>query len=213
MHGRAATELDRFPRLRSAEDAPPRRRAEPLHVGVTPSRKSRMADARPPFPPFTRETAMQKIRAAEDGWNSCNPERVSLAYTAGQPLAEPRPVPDRPGRDRRLPHPQMGQGAGLPADQGAVGLHRRPHRRPLRLRAARRLGPVVALLRQRELALRRKRPDGRAPRQHQRPWPSARMDAPVPLGPLDPAPGAIIRGSARPGALIEPAGRSRVLGG
>jgi uncharacterized protein len=38
-------------------------------------------EQRPPFPPFTRETAVQKIRAAEDGWNSCNPEKVSLAYT------------------------------------------------------------------------------------------------------------------------------------
>jgi nuclear transport factor 2 (NTF2) superfamily protein len=36
---------------------------------------------RPPFPPFTRETAIQKVRAAEDAWNSCDPERVSLAYT------------------------------------------------------------------------------------------------------------------------------------
>jgi nuclear transport factor 2 (NTF2) superfamily protein len=32
-------------------------------------------------PPFTRETAVQKVRAAEDAWNSGNPERVSLAYT------------------------------------------------------------------------------------------------------------------------------------
>jgi uncharacterized protein len=40
-----------------------------------------MTETRPPFPPFTRETATQKIRAAEDAWNSCNPERVSLAYT------------------------------------------------------------------------------------------------------------------------------------
>ena len=32
-------------------------------------------------PPFTRETAIQKIRLAEDGWNSRNPEKVSLAYT------------------------------------------------------------------------------------------------------------------------------------
>ncbi|MBV8246647.1 MAG: nuclear transport factor 2 family protein [Candidatus Eremiobacteraeota bacterium] len=38
-------------------------------------------EERPPLPPFTKETAVQKIRAAEDGWNSCNPERVSLAYT------------------------------------------------------------------------------------------------------------------------------------
>jgi nuclear transport factor 2 (NTF2) superfamily protein len=40
-----------------------------------------MSDARPPFPPFTRETAIQKVRMAEDGWNSRNPERVSLAYS------------------------------------------------------------------------------------------------------------------------------------
>jgi nuclear transport factor 2 (NTF2) superfamily protein len=37
--------------------------------------------ARPPLPPFSAETAMQKVRAAEDGWNSRDPERVSLAYT------------------------------------------------------------------------------------------------------------------------------------
>jgi uncharacterized protein len=36
---------------------------------------------RPPLPPFTRETAIQKVRAAEDSWNSRDPERVSLAYT------------------------------------------------------------------------------------------------------------------------------------
>ncbi|MDB5810729.1 MAG: hypothetical protein JWN94_2851 [Betaproteobacteria bacterium] len=36
---------------------------------------------RPPLPPFTRETAVQKVRMAEDGWNSRDPERVSLAYT------------------------------------------------------------------------------------------------------------------------------------
>ena len=36
---------------------------------------------RPPFPPFTRETAMQKVRMAEDGWNGSNPEKVAMAYT------------------------------------------------------------------------------------------------------------------------------------
>jgi uncharacterized protein len=38
-------------------------------------------ESRPPLPPFTRETALQKIQAAEDAWNSKDPERVSLAYT------------------------------------------------------------------------------------------------------------------------------------
>ena len=37
--------------------------------------------ARPPLPPFTRETALQKVRAAEDGWNSRDPARVALAYS------------------------------------------------------------------------------------------------------------------------------------
>ena len=37
--------------------------------------------SRPPLPPFTRETAVQKVRLAEDGWNTRNPGKVSLAYT------------------------------------------------------------------------------------------------------------------------------------
>lgn len=37
--------------------------------------------SRPPLPPFTRETAAQKARMAEDAWNSRDPVRVSLAYT------------------------------------------------------------------------------------------------------------------------------------
>ena len=36
---------------------------------------------RPPLPPFTRETAMQKVRLAENGWNSRTPEKVALAYS------------------------------------------------------------------------------------------------------------------------------------
>jgi uncharacterized protein len=38
-------------------------------------------NSRPPLPPFTRETAAQKVRMAEDAWNTRDPERVSLAYT------------------------------------------------------------------------------------------------------------------------------------
>ncbi|MEM5472135.1 nuclear transport factor 2 family protein [Hoeflea sp. AS60] len=37
--------------------------------------------SRPPFPPFTEQTAVQKIRAAEDGWNGRDPAKVALAYT------------------------------------------------------------------------------------------------------------------------------------
>lgn len=39
------------------------------------------AEVKPPLPPFTRETAIQKVRMAEDGWNSRDPQRVSLVYT------------------------------------------------------------------------------------------------------------------------------------
>ncbi|MGE9551948.1 DUF1348 family protein [Erwinia amylovora] len=38
-------------------------------------------DRRLPLPPFTRETAIEKVRLAEDGWNSRNPQKVALAYT------------------------------------------------------------------------------------------------------------------------------------
>ena len=38
-------------------------------------------ETRPPLPPFTLETAVQKVRAAEDGWNTRDPKRVATAYT------------------------------------------------------------------------------------------------------------------------------------
>ncbi|WP_067898807.1 nuclear transport factor 2 family protein [Nocardia vaccinii] len=40
-----------------------------------------MSESRPPFPPFTEETARQKVQAAEDAWNTRDPHRVALAYT------------------------------------------------------------------------------------------------------------------------------------
>ena len=36
---------------------------------------------RPPIPPFSRRTALEKVQAAEDAWNSCNPDRVAMAYS------------------------------------------------------------------------------------------------------------------------------------
>jgi hypothetical protein len=41
-----------------------------------------MPESRPPFPPFTAETAAQKVQSAEDAWNTKDPERVAGAYTA-----------------------------------------------------------------------------------------------------------------------------------
>ena len=40
-----------------------------------------MPESRPPFPPFTHESAVQKVRGAEDAWNSCDPQRVALGYS------------------------------------------------------------------------------------------------------------------------------------
>jgi nuclear transport factor 2 (NTF2) superfamily protein len=40
-----------------------------------------MTESRPPLPPFTLETAIQKVRIAEDAWNTRDPQRVALAYT------------------------------------------------------------------------------------------------------------------------------------
>jgi len=43
-----------------------------IEIGVVP---------RPPFPPFTETSAREKVQAAEDAWNSRDPERVAMAYT------------------------------------------------------------------------------------------------------------------------------------
>jgi hypothetical protein len=47
------------------------------HLNAPESKSER----RPPLPPFTLETAIQKVRMAEDGWNSRDPQKVALAYT------------------------------------------------------------------------------------------------------------------------------------
>ena len=52
---------------------------EQVPVGEAKARSD--TQTRPPLPPFTRETAIQKVRLAEDAWNSREPEKVALAYT------------------------------------------------------------------------------------------------------------------------------------
>ena len=90
-------------------------------------------EQRPPLPPFTRETAAQKARLAENAWNSRDPARVALAYT-----------PDSKWRNRAeflhgraaieaFLDAQMGARTRLPADQGTLGLYGQSHRGPLRL--------------------------------------------------------------------------------
>ncbi|UMB69576.1 nuclear transport factor 2 family protein [Mycobacterium paraterrae] len=40
-----------------------------------------MTESRPPFPPYDLDSALAKVQAAEDAWNTCDPHQVSLAYT------------------------------------------------------------------------------------------------------------------------------------
>jgi uncharacterized protein len=49
-------------------------------MGVNSTNEVDEIMSRPPFPPFTPETAVEKVRLAEDGWNKRDPERVALAY-------------------------------------------------------------------------------------------------------------------------------------
>jgi len=52
-----------------------------IHSVVQSVQETPVTADRPPLPPFTHESAIVKVRSAEDGWNTCDPERVSLAYT------------------------------------------------------------------------------------------------------------------------------------
>lgn len=62
----------------------PERSQRSCDIGFTPDQRWRnvmSSETLPPLPPFTRETAIIKVKAAEDGWNSCDPHRVSKAYS------------------------------------------------------------------------------------------------------------------------------------
>ncbi len=69
---------------------------------------TQQTELRPPLPPFTRETAIAKVRKAEDAWNSRDPAKVALGLHRRQPLAKPQRYLPGPRRDRRIPDPQMG---------------------------------------------------------------------------------------------------------
>ena len=97
------------------------------------------------------------------------PERVSLAYTVDSAWRNRAEFfSGRPAIVEFL-NAQMGEGTRLPPDQGSLGLRGRAHRGALRVRVARRLRPLVPLVRQRELGVRRARAHAPASREHQRP--------------------------------------------
>jgi uncharacterized protein len=50
--------------------------------GATQTTQRDITSARPPVPPFTRESARRKVRLIEDAWNTREPEKMALAYTA-----------------------------------------------------------------------------------------------------------------------------------
>jgi nuclear transport factor 2 (NTF2) superfamily protein len=52
-----------------------------LEVSLPTAAREEIAMDRPPLPPFTEETAKQKVRLAEDAWNTRDPQKVALAYT------------------------------------------------------------------------------------------------------------------------------------
>ena len=126
------------------------------------------AERRPPLPPFTRETAIQKVRMAEDAWNTREPERVSRAYSVDSRWRNRAEFFS--GRDAIVAFLTRKWAREL--DYRLIkelwAFTDEPHRGALRLRMARRLRPLVPLVRQRELGVRRERTDARAPCQHQR---------------------------------------------
>ena len=64
---------------------------------------------RPPLPPFTTETAVEKVRLAEDAWNSRDPARVALAYSEDSRWRNRCGIFSRARGHRRIPYPQMGK--------------------------------------------------------------------------------------------------------
>ena len=87
--------------------------------------------ARPPLPPFTRETALQKVRAAEDAWNSRDPERVALAYTPDSQWRNRSEFVEGRAAIVALLTRKWAPRNRIPAGQGPVGVQRQPHRRAL----------------------------------------------------------------------------------
>jgi Protein of unknown function (DUF1348) len=79
-----------------------------------------LGDERPPLPPFSLESAIQKVRLAEDAWNSRDPERVSLAYTVDSEWRNRAEFLKGRG-NRGFPPAEVEPRTRLSADQGNMG--------------------------------------------------------------------------------------------
>ena len=82
---------------------------------------------RPPLPPFTRETAIQKIRLTEDAWNSRDPEKMALAYTVDSRWRNRSEFLNGRQEIVAFSRTQMDKRAGLSSDQSALGVRGKPY--------------------------------------------------------------------------------------
>ena len=120
-----------------------------------------MTDDKPPLPPFTHDTAAQKVQAAEDAWNTCDAERVAQAYTIDS-VWRNRDVYVT-GRDEIITF--LTQKWERELD---YALRKNLWCRPLPIRVQRPRRPMVAQLWQRAVGIRRARPHASTRSQHQR---------------------------------------------
>ena len=104
--------------------------------------------ARPPLPPFTRDSAMQKARLAEDAWNTRDPANVALAYAIESRWRNRSEFIN--GRNEIIAF--LSRKWAKERDYRLIkevwGIYREPDRRTLRLRVAGRLRSLVSLVRQ-----------------------------------------------------------------
>ena len=100
---------------------------------------------RPPLPPFTLETARQKVQAAEDGWNTRDPEKVSLAYTEATVWRNRAEFLRGRAEVRAFLRRKWDRELEYRLKKELWSFHRQPHFGPLRVRVARRFRPMVSV--------------------------------------------------------------------
>ena len=94
-------------------------------------------------PPFTFETATAKVRAAEDAWNSRDPQRVSQAYSEDSEWTNRDQFLKGAGSDSRASNDQVGTRTRLSVEQDTVELPQQPDSGSLSVRVPRRQLPAA----------------------------------------------------------------------
>ena len=98
---------------------------------------------RPPLPPFDEKSPRQKVKMAQDAWNTRDPEKVSLAYTEDSKW-QPRRVLRGPRGNQSFLEAQVGSRARLPTREEPLMLHGEPHSGKVRVRVTRQGWAMVA---------------------------------------------------------------------